>query len=86
MANKGIVRNLKAIFSQFVKYKKKGMLEIAESICYNMPRQKRYECSSGATKTPRGRNSWGFLFRFGKGGLCPRLVANYSSLSNHLQM
>jgi hypothetical protein len=64
----------------------KGILEIAESICYNMPRQKRYECSIGATKTPRGANSWGFLFRFGKGGLCPRLVANYSSLSSHLQM
>lgn len=31
-----------------------------------MPRQKRYECSIGATKNPRGANSWVFLFRFCK--------------------
>lgn len=30
---------------------------------------------STQNETPRGRNLWGFLFRFGKGGLFPRLIA-----------
>ena len=37
-------------------------------------------------KNPRAGRLWGFLFRFGKGGLSPRLAAGYCFLSNHLQM
>ena len=61
------------------------ILESADSICYNMPRQNEMSDLQKSTKNPRGCNSWVFLFRSGKGGLRPRLVAAYSSLSNHLQ-
>ena len=37
-------------------------------------------------KAPEIRPSGAFLFRFGKGGLFLRLIAFYSSPSNHLQM
>ena len=37
-------------------------------------------------KNPGGRNSGVLLFRFGEGGLIPRLATDYSSPSSHLQM
>ena len=65
---------------------KTGMLDKCKGICYNVSRQNEMNDLQKSTKNPRGANSWVFLFRFGKGGLCPRLVASYSSLSNHLQI
>ena len=37
-------------------------------------------------KSLGGRSSEAFLFRFGKGGLFPRLATSYYFLSSHLQM
>lgn len=61
-------------------------LEIENCICYNAVRLKdrSYPCRM-ATKTPE-RHLRGSLFPFLHGGLNHRLVTDYSSLSNHLQM
>ena len=43
---------------------KKSILENVNSICYTRSRQNEINNWQKTTKTPRGANSWGFLFRF----------------------
>lgn len=42
-----------------------GILDFAESICYTANRQNDENAHGEQTKSPGGRNSGAFLFRFG---------------------